>query len=115
METIKGIFGLSKTFVTFINKSIASKMMSREFQIISDKSSHVCGLFSCINAGGYGVFVMELGLSPEIWVMGRDCEQDYLDFRRRLLAEGRAALLGEFNDYGWYLSHVVKLSSRFFR
>lgn len=46
--------------------------------------------------------------------MGRDCEQDYLDFRRRLLAEGRAGLLDEFNDYGWYLSHVVKLVSGFF-
>lgn len=48
-------------------------MMSREFQIISDKASHVGGLFSCINTGGYDVFAMELydrlvglGLSPEI-------------------------------------------------
>lgn len=71
-----------------------------------------------LNSGGCGVFAVELykrlkaldlGVEPQLWILSSlsSSEARYLEIREILKASKTRRTLGQFNDYNWYLSHVV--------
>lgn len=71
-----------------------------------------------LNCGGCGVFAvelykrlkgLELGVEPQLWILSSwsSTEERYREIREMLRAKGVTRTLGKFNDYGWYLRHVI--------
>lgn len=71
-----------------------------------------------LNRGGCGVFAvelykrlkgLELGVEPQLWILSSwsSTEERYREIREMLRANNTRRTLGQFNDYDWYLSHVV--------
>lgn len=74
--------------------------------------------YSFINGGGCGIFAVELwerfqslgiGIEPHIWIFshGTSDKENFSRIKTEIEALGDKPLLGDYNERGWYLAHVV--------
>lgn len=82
---------------------------------IADKIQNIGGKYNTLNCGGCGVFAVELyeklkelGGDPKLYILSNYSYNEFEHIRKKLIKDCNILPdLGMYNDYNWYLSHVV--------